>query len=211
MVSPKHDSRHSTQAQRCQCDAGHRCFGALSAALQHSNDKVSTPWLATVCAHVWRGTESESGEHRILRDVNAENAPPLPKPRAKRKITFKCGSSSSLTTIFWKPENACSHGFGEGRSRHKRTARDQVSGITLSGGTEIVRLVARRHLLQGLLTSNNNDYVGTSAKLVLSHKTAFILCLRGCAGLLSSAGCDRLQLWVQMVPVVLHGEDCIAF
>jgi hypothetical protein len=76
---------------------------------------------------------------------------------------------------------------------------------------EILRFTAYRHLLQGPLTNNNNDYVVTSAKLVLDHKTKFILCLEGCAGHVSSSGCDRLHMWVQLVPVVMHVEDCIAY
>ena len=57
----------------------------LSAALQHSNDRVSTPWLATVCAQVWRDTVSESGEHSIFLDVNAENALPVPNVPTDKK------------------------------------------------------------------------------------------------------------------------------
>lgn len=73
-------------------------------------------------------------------------------------------------TTFWKAQTA-THMGGKAFAPQETAARNQVAGKTLSGGTEILRFTALRHLLQGPLTNENDDIVGTSAKFISCHKS----------------------------------------
>jgi hypothetical protein len=115
-VSP-HDHEHSTRTQWVSAMQVMAVLAFVSGALHTARRKRSPQRSLQRCVRRCGEEGSESGEHRILPDVGAENAPPLPNLVYHEIINVWVWfmiSSSSLTSDVLEANQCHSHGCDDG-------------------------------------------------------------------------------------------------